>query len=90
MIYSRLSDVLSIRRLLTVGLVILGLASVFGVFAANFQALLFARIAQSAGAGVTPGLGLVIASRYIPYERRGRAISMISAGSAMAFGLGPT
>ncbi|GGG70258.1 MFS transporter [Paenibacillus radicis (ex Gao et al. 2016)] len=89
MIYSRLSDVLPIRRLLAVGLVILGLASVFGIFASNFQALLFARIAQSAGAGVTAGLGLVIASRYIPYERRGRAIAMISAGSAMAFGLGP-
>ncbi|WP_232058163.1 MFS transporter [Cohnella abietis] len=89
MIYSRLSDVLSIRRLLSVGLVILGLASVFGVFVENFQALLAARIAQSAGAGVTAGLGLVIASRYIPYERRGRAISMISAGSATAFGLGP-
>ncbi|MEK8132139.1 MFS transporter [Paenibacillus filicis] len=89
MIYSRLSDVLPIRRLLTVGLVILGLASVFGIFVTNFQALLFARIAQSAGAGVTAGLGLVIASRYIPYERRGRAISMISAGAAMAFGMGP-
>ncbi|MED4796854.1 MFS transporter [Priestia megaterium] len=89
MIYSRLSDVLPIRRLLTVGLVILGVASVFGIFATNFQALLFARIAQSAGAGVTAGLGLVIASRYIPYERRGRAISMISAGAAMAFGMGP-
>lgn len=35
------------------------------------------------------GLGLVMASRYIPYERRGRAIAMISAGSAMAFGFGP-
>ncbi|MFF2093964.1 MFS transporter [Paenibacillus sp. NPDC058174] len=89
MIYSRLSDVLPIRRLLAIGLVILGLASVFGIFASNFEALLFARIAQSAGAGVTAGLGLVIASRYIPYERRGRAIAMISAGSAMAFGLGP-
>ncbi|WP_052350273.1 MFS transporter [Paenibacillus gorillae] len=89
MIYSRLSDVLPIRRLLAIGLIILGLASVFGIFASNFEALLFARIAQSAGAGVTAGLGLVIASRYIPYERRGRAIAMISAGSAMAFGLGP-
>ncbi|MBV7509585.1 MFS transporter [Bacillus sp. sid0103] len=88
-IYSRLSDVLPIRRLLLVGLMIMGLSSVFGIFATNFQALLIARIAQSAGAGVMPGLGLVLASRYIPYERRGRAISMISAGTAMAFGLGP-
>lgn len=88
-IYSRLSDTLPIRRLLAVGLTVLGLSSVFGIFARDFGALLAARILQSAGAGAMAGLGLVLASRYIPYERRGRAIAMISAGSAMAFGLGP-
>jgi DHA2 family metal-tetracycline-proton antiporter-like MFS transporter len=88
-IYSRLSDTLPIRRLLIVGLTILGLSSVFGFFAHDFNALLTARILQSAGGGAMAGLGLVLASRYIPYERRGRAIAMISAGSAMAFGLGP-
>lgn len=35
------------------------------------------------------GLGMVVASRYIPYQRRGAAITMISTGSAMAFGFGP-
>ncbi|MFD0695976.1 MFS transporter [Paenibacillus sp. GCM10027628] len=88
-IYSRLSDVVPIRRLLTVGLLVLGLSSIFGLFARDFNALLTARILQSAGAGVMAGLGLVLASRYIPIERRGAAIAMISAGSAMAFGLGP-
>lgn len=89
LIYSRLSDVLTIRKMLSVGLIIMGLSSIFGIFATNFQTLLIVRIVQSAGAGVMPGLGLVIVSRYIPFEKRGRAISMISAGSAMAFGLGP-
>jgi DHA2 family metal-tetracycline-proton antiporter-like MFS transporter len=65
-IYSRLSDVLPIRRLLSVGLLILGLSSVFGIFATNFHILLIVRIAQSAGAGAMAGLGLVLASRYIP------------------------
>lgn len=88
-IYSRLSDVLPIRKLLTVGLLVLGSSSVFGLFARDFNALLMARILQSTGAGAMAGLGLVLASRYIPIERRGSAIAMISAGSAMAFGLGP-
>jgi DHA2 family metal-tetracycline-proton antiporter-like MFS transporter len=88
-IYSRLSDGVPIRKLLAVGLAVLGLSSVFGVFAHDFHALLAARILQSAGAGAMAGLGLVLASRYIPFERRGRAIAMISVGSAMAFGLGP-
>lgn len=88
-IYSRLSDLVPIRRLLTIGLTTLGLSSVFGLFAHDFQALLFTRILQSAGAGAMAGLGLVLASRYVPVARRGGAIAMISVGSAMAFGLGP-
>jgi DHA2 family metal-tetracycline-proton antiporter-like MFS transporter len=88
-IYSRLSDSVTLRKLLTVGLVLLGLSSVLGIFAHEFRTLLAARMLQSTGAGAMSGLGLVLASRYIPSERRGRAIAMISAGSAMAFGLGP-
>lgn len=88
-VYSRLSDVYPIRRLLATGLIVLGLSSVYGLFAHTFYSLLLARILQSAGSGAMAGLGLVLASRYIPFERRGRAIAMISAGSAMAFGLGP-
>ncbi|NOV02190.1 MFS transporter [Paenibacillus planticolens] len=88
-IYSRLTDTVPIRKLLTVGLLVLGLSSILGIFAHDFHILLMARILQSAGAGVMAGLGLVLASRYVPLERRGSAIAMISAGSAMAFGLGP-
>ncbi|MDR6723342.1 DHA2 family metal-tetracycline-proton antiporter-like MFS transporter [Paenibacillus amylolyticus] len=88
-IYSRLSDRVPVRKLLTVGLLILGLSSLLGLFAHSFAVLLLTRILQSAGAGVMAGLGLVIASRYIPLERRGAAIALISSGSAMAFGLGP-
>ncbi|MBB6020322.1 DHA2 family metal-tetracycline-proton antiporter-like MFS transporter [Paenibacillus sp. JGP012] len=88
-IYSRLSDRFPIRRLVTAGLLILGCSSLLGLFAHNFALLLTTRILQSAGAGVMAGLGLVIASRYIPIERRGAALALISSGSAMAFGLGP-
>jgi DHA2 family metal-tetracycline-proton antiporter-like MFS transporter len=51
--------------------------------------LLTVRILQSSSAGTMAGLGLVMASRYIPYHRRGRAIAMMATGSAMAFGFGP-
>jgi len=88
-IYSRLSDAVTIRKLLTAGLCVLGFSSIIGLFAHSFSMLLAARILQSAGAGAMAGLGLVIASRYVPPQRRGSAIAMISAGSAMAFGLGP-
>ncbi|WP_232316754.1 MFS transporter, partial [Paenibacillus sp. D9] len=88
-IYSRLSDSVPLRRLLVIGLTVLGIASMTGLFARSFAILLAARLLQSAGAGVMAGLGLIIAGRYVPANRRGSAIAMISAGSAMAFGMGP-
>lgn len=88
-IYSRLSDSVSIRLLIAIGVTVLTTGSVSGIFATDFNTLLLARILQSAGAGAIAGLGMIIVSRYIPYERRGSALALISAASAMAFGMGP-
>lgn len=88
-IFSRLSDFIPIRKLWLIGVTLLMLASVVGFFSDSFGLVLFARLFQASGAGATPGLGMVLASRYVPYERRGRAITMIASGSALAFGLGP-
>ncbi|WNC17444.1 MFS transporter [Brevibacillus brevis] len=88
-IFSRLSDSLPIRRLLTIGLCILGVSSVIGYMADSFLLVLVARLLQACGAGAVPALGMVLASRFVPTERRGRAISIIASGSILAFGLGP-
>lgn len=87
--YSRLSDFIPISRLLIIGLSILGIASVIGFFANHFYLLLVARVLQAAGAGAVPGLGMVLASRYIPISRRGRAMAYIASGASLGFGLGP-
>ncbi|MCS7462021.1 MFS transporter [Paenibacillus doosanensis] len=88
-IFSRLSDFIAIRKLWTIGISLLVAGSVIGFFSDSFGLILFARLFQATGAGASPGLGMVLASRYVPYERRGRAISMMASGSALAFGLGP-
>lgn len=87
--YSRLSDFLPISRLLLIGLSLLGLASIIGFFAHHFYVLLAARILQAAGAGAVPGLAMVLAGRYIPLSRRGRAMALISSAASLGFGLGP-
>lgn len=89
LIYSRLSDAVPIRWLLAAGMAILWSASIFGTVAWDFASLLAARIVQSAGSGAMTGLGLVVIRRHIPAEQRGRAIAFISAGSTLAFGVGP-
>ncbi|WP_214484139.1 MFS transporter [Bacillus sp. SM2101] len=87
--FSRLSDYIPISRLLLIGLTILGVASVLGFLSQSFLILLVARILQAAGAGAVPGLAMVLASRYIPLSRRGKAMALISSAASLGFGLGP-
>jgi len=87
--YSRLSDYVPLRRLVMLGATLLGISSIIGFFAHSFSLLLLARLLQAIGASVFPGLGVVLATRYIPVERRGRSMSSISSAAALGFGLGP-
>lgn len=87
--YSRLSDFLPIRRLLTIGLSLLAISSIIGFLSKDFYMLLVARLLQAAGAGAVPGLAMVLAGRYIPISRRGKAMAFISSAASLGFGLGP-
>ncbi|MCA1030263.1 MFS transporter [Bacillus timonensis] len=87
--FSRLSDYIPINRLLTIGLTLLGISSIIGLFSEHFYVLLSARLFQAAGAGAVPGLAMVLAGRYIPISRRGKAMSFISSAASLGFGLGP-
>lgn len=87
--FSRLSDFIPIGRLLLTGLIILGIASIIGYFSNSFEFVLISRMVQAMGAGAVPGLGMVLATRYIPITRRGRAMSLISSAASLGFGLGP-
>ena len=87
--YSRLSDFLPIRRLLTAGLLTLGLAAVAGFFSTNFLFLLVVRILQASGAGAVMSLSLVLFTRYIPEARRGKAMATIMSAVSLGLGLGP-
>ena len=87
--FSRLSDFLPISKLLLTGVIIMGVASMIGLFSSQFYLLLLTRILQAIGAGAVPGLGLVVVRRYIPLSRRGKSMSFIASAASLAFGLGP-
>ncbi|MFC7371639.1 MFS transporter [Fictibacillus iocasae] len=87
--FSRLSDFIPIGRLLLTGVAILGLSSAVGFFSDSFAFLLASRVLQAMGAGAVPGLAMVLATRYIPVKRRGKAMSLISSAASLGFGLGP-
>lgn len=87
--YSRLSDYIPIKKLLFVGLSILGTASIIGLIATEYSWLIVARVLQALGAGAVPGLAMVLAGRYIPVSRRGKAMAFISSAASLGFGIGP-
>ncbi|WP_433957881.1 MFS transporter [Cytobacillus horneckiae] len=87
--FSRLSDFIPISRLILMGLSILAVSSIAGLFTNHFYSLLAARIFQAIGAGAVPGLGMIVAGRFIPLSRRGRAMAIIASGASLGFGLGP-
>ena len=71
------------------GLILFGLSSAIGFFSTHFIVLLGARILQAAGAGAVMGLSMIMAGRYIPLSRRGKAMAVIASAASLAFGLGP-
>jgi MFS transporter, DHA2 family, metal-tetracycline-proton antiporter len=87
--FGRLSDFVPLSRLLLHGIILFGLASVIGFFSTHFLFLLGARILQAAGAGAVMGLSMIMAGRYIPLSRRGKAMAFIASAASLAFGLGP-
>ncbi|MGJ9459570.1 MFS transporter [Oceanobacillus sp. CF4.6] len=86
--FSRLSDFISVSRLLFFGISILGIASIIGFFSNHFLLLLGARIVQAVGGGGIMGLGIIIAGR-LRLSRRARAMAIITSTASLAFGLGP-
>lgn len=87
--YSRLSDFVPIKRLLVIGISSLSAAAIAGLFANSFLYLLIVRIVQASGAGAVPALALVLITRYVPLERRGKAMAMIMSAASLGLGLGP-
>lgn len=87
--YSRLSDFIPIRRLFIIGILSLSLTAIVGLFSNSFIMLLIVRILQASGAGSIPALSLVLLSRYVPIERRGKAMAIIMSSVSLGLGLGP-
>lgn len=87
--FSRVSDFIPISRHLFFAISILGIESIIGFFSNHYVLILGVRIVQSAGGGGVMGLGMIMAGRYIPLSRRGRAMAIIASTASLAFGLGP-
>jgi MFS transporter, DHA2 family, metal-tetracycline-proton antiporter len=89
-IFGRLSDIFSIRRLILIGILVYAGASAAGFATQSFYpGVIAARAVQGAGASALPALIMVIIARYFPAAERGRVFGTITSVVAFAAGVGP-
>jgi len=89
-IFGRLSDIYSLKRLILIGIFIYAGASAAGFAAqSSYPGVVAARAVQGAGASALPALIMVIIARYFPPEERGKVFGTITSVVAFAAGVGP-
>ena len=89
-IFGRLSDIFSIRRLILIGICMYAGASAAGfAVQSSYAGVIVARAVQGAGASALPALIMVIIARYFPADERGRVFGTITSVVAFAAGVGP-
>jgi DHA2 family metal-tetracycline-proton antiporter-like MFS transporter len=89
-IYGKLADLYSLRRLIEFGTCLYCAASVFGFLVRDSYALvILARALQAMGASAIPALCFVVIARYIPIEGRGKVFGFITSVVSVSIGVGP-
>lgn len=78
-IYGRLSDLYSLKKLIVIGMLIYNAGSVIGfIFQSSYAVVIVARIIQGAGASAIPALVMVIVARYFSPSDRGKVFGILT------------
>ncbi|MCP9211083.1 MFS transporter [Streptomyces sp. NEAU-Y11] len=85
----RLGDLLGRRMVLTVGLMVFGVASLVCALAPSLPVLVAARVAQGVGGALTMPVGLALLTNAYPPAARGRALGWALGAGGVATACGP-
>ncbi|NYF23742.1 MFS transporter [Sporosarcina sp. JAI121] len=88
-LYSKLSESIPIKWLLSIGILLLCTGSIIGMTANSYLGLILARILQALGASSISALSIIVTTRYIPFKRRGKRLGLVAAAVTLGFGIGP-
>jgi DHA2 family metal-tetracycline-proton antiporter-like MFS transporter len=89
-IFGRLSDIFSLRRLIVIGICVYAGGSLLGFALQSFYpAIIAARVIQGVGASAIPALIMVVVARFFAPGDRGRIFGTITSTVAFAAGIGP-
>ena len=87
--YGRLANRYGARRLFLIGVATFALGSALSAGANGIGTLLAARTVQAIGGAAVPGLGMTLASRAFPEQRRGMVLGVVSATMGLGAAAGP-
>ena len=87
--YGRLANRYGARRLFLIGVTVFSVGSALSALATGLGTLLGARTIQAIGGAAVPGLGMTLASRAFPEDRRGFVLGVVSATMGVAAAAGP-
>ncbi|MFV8830041.1 MFS transporter [Alkalihalobacterium sp. APHAB7] len=88
LLYGKLVDIFPIKNLLTFGISLFVIGSIFGFLAPSYLLVVLSRMVQACGAAAVIAIVFVIPSRYFPQEK-GKMLGILSSAMAFGAGLGP-
>lgn len=89
-VYGRLADLYSLRRLIEFGTCLYCVASIAGfIVQGSYPLVVLARAVQAMGASAIPALCFVVIARNIPMEGRGKVFGFITSVVSVSIGIGP-
>ncbi|WP_248930027.1 MFS transporter [Paenibacillus hamazuiensis] len=89
-IYGKLSDLYSLKKLITIGIIIYTIGSVLGfALQSSYLFVILARALQGAGASAIPALIMVVVARYFSPSDRGKVFGMLTSTVSFSVGVGP-
>jgi MFS transporter, DHA2 family, metal-tetracycline-proton antiporter len=89
-IYGKLADLYSLRRLIEFGTWLYCASSLFGFLVqGSYPLVVVARGLQAMGASAIPALCFVCIARYVPEEGRGKVFGFITSMVSVSIGIGP-
>ncbi len=89
-IFGKLSDMYSIKKLITIGIILYSFGSILGfVLQSWYPAVILARAFQGTGCAAIPALVFVMVARFFSAEERGKMFGIITSTVSFAIGIGP-
>lgn len=89
-IFGKLSDMFSIKKLITIGIVLYSSGSILGfVLQSWYPGIIMARAIQGAGCAAIPALVFVMVARFFTADERGKMFGIITSTVSFAIGIGP-